>query len=357
MKVRSVLVQLEAEGFRNLESLNRDFEPGAHLFLGDNGAGKTSLLEAVYLLATTRSFRTPRIADCCRHGGERFRLGGEVLSDRRTRLDLGWEAGSRRTVNGQQATLAEHLAVLPVACWTSADAEILVGPPAERRQLLDRGVVSGRPAAIAAISRYRRALGQKRQLLLQGGGELSTWNRVLAEAAAELIALRSAYAEKLGGALAEVLEESRLGFPPIELRYRASPRSAQGGADAIEEELAAVEGRERRLQQALLGPHRDDLVIRWDGHQIRRVASAGERKALGLALLAAQGQILETAERSPIYLLDDADTELDRRRLESLWRVFGGCGQLFLTSNRPAVWEEVEIAHRWRLRDGRVAAE
>ncbi len=353
-----MLVQLEAEGFRNLESLLRGFEPGAHLFLGDNGAGKTSLLEAVYLLATTRSFRTPRIADCGRHGGDRFRLGGEVESDRRTRLDLGWEAGSRRrTVNGQQTSLAEHLAVLPIACWTSADAEILVGPPAERRQLLDRGVVSRRPVAIAAISRYRRALGQKRQLLLRGGGELAPWNRVLAESAAELIARRAAYAERLAAALAAVLEECRLGFPPIELRYRASPRSGQGGADAVEEALAAVAGRERRLQQPLVGPHRDDLVIRWDGHEIRRVASAGERKALGLALLAAQGRILEAAERSPIYLLDDADTELDRRRLESLWRVFGGCGQLFLTSNRPAVWEAVEIAHRWRLRDGRVVAE
>lgn len=350
-----MLVQLEAEGFRNLESLSLAFEPGAHLFLGDNGAGKTSLLEAVYLLATTRSFRTFRIADCCRHGGVRFGLAGEVERASRVCLELAWEAeGRRRAVNGQQTSLAEHLAVLPVVCWSSRDVEVLIGPPAERRQLLDRGVVSHKPAAIAAISRYRQALQQKRQLLLRGGGELETWNRVLAEAAAELIALRSAQAERLERALGEVLERCELGFPPIELHYRSSPRSGLAGAAAIEEELAAVRRRERRLQQSLLGPHRDDLEVRWDGREVRRVASAGERKALGLALLAAQGRILEAVDRAPVYLLDDADTELDRRRLESLWRVFSGCGQLFLTSNRPAVWESVELVHRWRLSDGRV---
>ncbi len=351
-----MLVQLEAEGFRNLEPLSRAFEPGSHLFLGDNGAGKTSLLEAVYLLATTRSFRTPRIADCCRHGGSRFRLGGEVDRRSRVRLEVGWEAGGRwRTVNGQQASLAEHLAALPVVCWSSGDVEVLVGPPAGRRQLLDRGVVSRRPAAIAAISRYRRALQQKRELLARGGGELATWNQVLAPAAAELIALRAAYAGRLARALAEVLDRSGLGFPPIELRYRPSPPAGLEGA-AIAEELAAVRRRERRMQQPLVGPQRDDLEVRWDGREVRRVASAGERKALGLALLAAQGRILEGMDRVPIYLLDDADTELDRRRLESLWRVFGACGQLFLTSNRPAVWESVEIAHRWRLSEGRIAA-
>ncbi|MEE8526008.1 MAG: hypothetical protein V3T72_18885, partial [Thermoanaerobaculia bacterium] len=91
-----------------------------------------------------------------------------------------------------------------------------------------------------------------------------------------------------------------------------------------------------------------------DGHEIRRVASAGERKALGLALLAAQGRILETAGRAPIYLLDDADSELDSGRLESLWRVFGCCDQLFVTSRRPPIWETVTVDHRWQLTAGRV---
>jgi DNA replication and repair protein RecF len=350
-----LLVQIEAEDFRNLERLSCTFAGGSHLFLGRNGAGKTSLLEAVYLLATTRSFRTPRVSDGCRHGASSFRLAAEVDGDRRVRLELGWQSGERwRTVNGQRGSLAEHLAVLPVVCWSSGDVEILVGPPAGRRQLLDRGLVGLKSSVISVITRYRRVVEEKRQLLLRGGGELETWNRVLAEAAADLVRLRAAQVERLGTTLQQVLAESALGFPPVEMRYRCSPRCALEGADAIERKLASVSGRERRKQQLLLGPHRDEVAITWDGHDIRQVASAGERKALGLALLAAQGRILEAAGRSPLYLLDDADAELDGGRLESLWRVFGSCGQLFATSSRPQIWEAVAVDHQWRLEAGRL---
>ncbi len=339
-----------------MEPLHRSFGAGAHLVLGNNGAGKTNLLEAVYLLATTRSFRASQLADCCRHGGDSFELSGEVESEVRQRLEVVWSEGRRqRAVNGRRTSLAEHLASLPVVCWTSGDAGILTGPPAARRRLLDRGVVSLRPASIEAVTRFQQALRQKRHLLQHGGSELEVWNRVFATAAAELIALRAAYTERLRDALREVLEVCRLGLPDIEISYRCSLASGHDGAAAIEAELASVSERERRQQQVLAGPHRDDLRIRWDGHDLRRVASAGERKALGLALLAAQGQALGTAGRAPTYLLDDADTELDRHRLEALWRFFGEAGQLLATSNRPQIWESLDIIHRWSCEAGRIA--
>lgn len=353
-----MLVQLAADGFRNLAPLSRTFGPGSHLFLGPNGAGKTSLLEAIYLLATTRSFRTSQVSDCCSHQASAFKLGAEVDTDRRVRLDVGWQDGQRwRAVNGDRTSLAEHLAVLPVVSWSFADVEILGGPPKVRRQFLDRGIVGRRPAAIALITRYRRAAQEKRQLLLHGGQELATWNRVLAAAAADLIRLRAGYAEELSQTLSKVLAGAELGFPAIEVRYRSSPRCGREGAEAIEDELAAIGRRELAARQLLLGPHRDELVILWDGHPVRRVVSAGERKALGLALLAAQGRVLEGAGRVPIYLLDDADAELDRGRLEALWRIFAAHRQVFATSSRPQVWEGIEIDHRWRIEAGRIVQE
>ena len=357
-----MLAELEAHGFRNLESVRASFSGGAHLFLGDNGAGKTSLLEAIYLLATTRSFRTAQIADCLRHGGEGFRLLAEVHGDSRTRLELGWEAGAggggragrKRRVNGNKTSLAEHLAVLPVICWSSGDLEILLGPPTARRRFIDRGVLGLRPTAIREFTRYRQALDEKRQLLLRRGGELEVWNRVLAQTAAGLIRRREDFVKRLEIALAEVIEQCELGFPPIGLRYRCSPAQGQEGEEAIYEALAAAETRERRRERPLLGPHRDELRILWDGHGIRRVASAGERKALGLALLAAAGRILEGAGRRPIFLLDDADTELDNHRLKALWRIYGEVSQLFATSNRPQIWEDLAIGHRWLLDQGKL---
>jgi DNA replication and repair protein RecF len=106
------------------------------------------------------------------------------------------------------------------------------------------------------------------------------------------------------------------------------------------------------MRRPLVGPHRDDLEIRWSEHRIRRVASAGERKALGLALIAAQGRILAEKGRSPIYLLDDADTELDQERLAAIWQAFAPAKQLIATSNRPQIWSHLGIDRHWHCQAG-----
>lgn len=352
-----MLARLEARGFRNLEPFDLAFGQGVHLILGPNGAGKTSLLEAVYLLATTRSFRTPRIQDCLRHGASGLRLVGEVEAASRVRLELSWHGDQKqRLVNGGRVSLAEHLAILPVVSWTAQDIEVLIGSPAERRRFLDRGVLGQRPSALVVLSRYRKALEEKRRLLDRSSSEAEwqTWNRILAEAASEFIQLRATYTERLTRLLGKILESCHLGFPPIELRYLPSPRCGLEGADRIYDELVSVGARERQSHRLLLGPHRDDLRISWDGHELRRFASAGERKALGLALVTAHGEVLAESGRRATYLLDDVDTELDRERLEALWSFFGGSEQLLASSNRPWVWETITVDHRWHCEAGRI---
>lgn len=351
-----MLRELEARDFRNLEPLHCAIGAGAHLVCGDNGAGKTSLIEAIYLLATTRSFRTSQTADCRRHGSKAFTLRGEVESAQRSRLELTFQQRKiERRVNGARVPLSQHLAVLPVVCWTRRDREILVGAPAERRRFIDRGITGLRPASLEVLTRYRRALDGKRRLLNGGRvslDELRSWNQVLADAAAMLIKLRSDYTVQLQQAFATVLDISGLEFPDITLRYRPSPAGATEGVDALNQSLEEIEAREIKLERPLLGPHRDELDIRWGGHPIRRVASAGERKALGLLLLASQGRILEEAGKVPLYLLDDADTELDATRLQALWKIFGGARQMFATSNRPQIWRPLDGLTHWSCARG-----
>lgn len=363
-----MLTRLAVRGFRNLMSTSGDaddwldlsFGPAGHLFLGDNGAGKTSLVEAVYLLATTRSFRTPKIADCLRHGGDGFFLRGETAD--RAGLEVAWVEGERiRRLNGGRSSLAEHLAVLPVVPWTQTDIDVLVGPPQARRRFLDRGIIGRRPASIEVTARYRRALQEKRKLLqgtFRGEGIrdlLTSWNQVLAKSAAELALLRRDQVEALDVELREVLALCELGLPAIELRYKPSPKDALQGEQVIFERLEAVADRELAAQQPVLGCHRDELDIRWQGRPIRQVASAGERKALGLALTAAHGQVMSTNGVRPTYLLDDVDTELDEGRLASLWKFFGRSGQVLATSNRPAVWSNLEVPLRFRCSAGTIS--
>jgi DNA replication and repair protein RecF len=361
-----VLAQLTANGFRNLAPLSLSPAAGSHLFLGGNGAGKTSFLEAVYVLATTKSFRTKQIADCIRHGvdpTDLFHLEGEVTNGARTRLEVAYGRDFRlRTLNGRNAPLAEHLAVLPVVAWAAADVEILSGAPRLRRRFLDRGVVGLRPTTLEILGRYREALRQKRGLLASGGPGLEAWNELLAGVAAELIARRKVYVDALAGRLAEVLAESGLSFPPVELAYRPSPASGLEGAEAIVRSFERIADRERQRQLPLLGPHRDDLEIRWGEHEVGRVASAGERKALSLLLLAAHGRVLDAAGARPVYLLDDIDAELAPPTLTAVWEVFtggeqgdSGAGQFFATSNRPQVWLTLPVGTLWQVEAGRIA--
>lgn len=352
-----MLVRLTTENFRNLEPL--DWSPGAgvHLLLGDNGSGKTSLLEAIYLATTTRSFRTANLLECGRAGSDRGLVRVEVDGAARVALTVEWRgARRRRTSNAKVVPLAEHVGAQPILAWTAAESALLTGGPSHRRRFLDRGLVAGRPAALDTLQRYREVLTQKKQLLQQGGEEIAEWNRLLAESGAELLGLRAAYVARLERAFADVLAASGSRFAGTRLVHRPSPEEGLGGAEALFARLMRSVATERARGLPLLGPHRDDLVLLWREQEIRKLASAGERKLLGLALLAAQARLLTEDRREPLVLLDDADAELDRRALARAWLGFGFLPQILASSNRPEVFEALPIDARWRLDEGRLSA-
>ncbi|MCH9650859.1 MAG: DNA replication and repair protein RecF [Deltaproteobacteria bacterium] len=350
-----MLQELSLSTFRNLENLRWQPSKGSHLLLGGNGAGKTSLLEAVYLLSTTRSFRTSRINDCCQHGSSSFSLEGEILGESRVRLETSWKLRSKvRRLNGSEVALAKYLAAQPIVAWTHADADLLSGPPEPRRRFLDRGVMGTQPTALDLFGRYRRVLAHKRHVLQQGPQDLEIWNEMLAPVAFEMTALRARYVTKLARSLEEVLQLCSFPFPAITVHYRPSLNEVQSQEDVLAA-LRALEGEEKRRQRPLLGPQRDDLEVVWDDHSLRRVASQGERKAIGLALAAAHGKVLEQGGVKPIYLLDDADAELAKDTLEAVWKAFYGVEQVFASSNRPEVWDSIPFAKTWTLRLGQIS--
>jgi DNA replication and repair protein RecF len=348
-----LLAQLAAENFRNLEPLTWEPGPGSHLLLGDNGSGKTSLLEAIYLLATSRSFRTANLADCSRAGTTRFSLRAEVENAARFSLAVDWSTRSRRrSLNGRAAPLAEHVAVLPVLAWTVAETELLTGAPALRRRFLDRGLVVARPAALEVLKNYSEALQHKRRLLQDGAVGLEVWNELIAQHGAAVIGLRRDYLARLQQAFSAVLESSGSRFSGAVLVYRPSPLEGLAGSEALLARLQRSVGTERDRKLPLLGPQRDDLVLQWREREIRTTASAGERKGLGLALLAAQASILCEDGRTPLVLLDDADTELDRGALARAWSTFVHLPQMIASTNRPEVFEDLPLGRRWRLDRG-----
>ncbi len=348
-----MLSEIIFRGFRNLA--DGAWRPGAggQLLVGPNGAGKTSLLEAVYLLATSKSFRASRLADCCRHGREEFTLFGRLEGEIRVEIELRWGApGIERRANGKAAALTDYLAAMPVIAWSAGEARLIDGIPEIRRRFLDQGVVGLRPAALAVLGRYRRALEQKRRLLKSGGRGLEAWNEVLAGSAADLIAHRRAYVGELESAFSELVKEVDLELPSLELRYLPSPAGVGETAIELFEHLSGLEPREREMGQPLAGPHRDELKLYWGSHEVRRVSSAGERKLFGLLISAARGRILASHGREPLILLDDLDAELDEGRLDRLWGLFAGWPQVFASTTDEGLAERLGGLTAWRLERG-----
>lgn len=377
-----MITQLIARGFRNLEDLEWSLQSGCHLLVGGTGAGKTSLLEAIYLVSTTRSFRTRQLADCRRResrfegasrqevaeapldtggnadadGARGYFVAADLSGAARNRLEVGWDTatGSRRAVNEKTGPLADHLGHLPLLAWSSAEVETLIGGPDLRRRLLDRGIVGRSPQTLELFSRYHQALRHKRRLLREGFAGLEAWNEVLAPAAAAVAAERARQAAALDRSLEEALERSTLRYPQLRIEYRPSPPEALEGPDALLERLNAVSSSEKESRRVLIGSHRDRVRCLWGELEVRQVASAGERKAYGLLLLAAQASVLREAGRDPVLLLDDLDTELDRSTLAALWQTLIGAPQTFVSSNRPEVFEGLGMDHQWQVANGRV---
>jgi DNA replication and repair protein RecF len=342
-----VLTRLTVHRFRNLDDLSWEVGPGAHLVVGRNGVGKTSLLEAVYVAATARSFRTADLEDCARRDSTGDPAGfvarAEAVGPPLAALAVSWgEAGLVRTLDGKAVPLADYLGVLPVVAWTRREDEILAGVPERRRRMIDAGLVAERGERVGVLARHRRVLVHKRELLRRRQSGLETWNALLAECAVELARLRAEWVERLAARLGEALEAAGRDFPPITLRYEPSPVSALAGADAAAESFAAAAADEIRLGRPCIGPHLDRLSILWGGVEVSRVASAGERKALGLLLAAAQAALLAGAGKAPTLLADDVDAELDLDVLRPLWRVLTAGRQVLATSSRSEILEALQ---------------
>ena len=346
--------------FRALAPTDWRPQPGFNLIHGANGSGKSSLLEAIYLTATGKSFRTPTLAECCARGEESFLVQAEVERDGVWDLGLAFSAAGRRlTLQDKPSTVAEHLELLPVVTWTEAERDLVAGPTSGRRRFLDRAALLLRPTRLAEHLELHRVLAQKRHLLASGGRatELEAWNELLAPLVARRAAERAELTARLAAAAGTLLAREGSDLPPLRLTYQPSPSVALDGAPAVAEALARAAASERERGQPLLGPQRDRVEILLASSAARRSPSAGERKVLVLSLLAGVAQCLAASGRAPLVLLDDLDAELDRARLALAAGLFADALQTLATTSRPEVFAGLQPGARWSLAKGALAGD
>ncbi len=361
------LIDLSAQSFRNLSDSGFRFSQSTNVVLGANGAGKTSLLEALVVLGNLRSFRTNSLRRAVRHGANTFRLTGTVsLNDRTHRLEQVVEVGppiSRALrVDGAPVDVERYLQFLPVFAISGHDRELVEGGPDGRRAFLDRFVFLLRPRYIEELRAYRRTLRQRNAALIVGSSddEIAAWEAPLASAAARVVVARQQGAAVLVDRFAEVWKElSMSASPPITLDYRSEPWSGPSEEvekveDLYRQRYNETRTRDRQMGFTVDGPHRHDLSLKTDGRSVRYVLSSGQTKRVAAALrLATLAQVeKERNEQFPV-IVDDVDAELDGAALTLLVQRLGNERQLFLSSTSERVAELAgPHGHPIRLENG-----
>ncbi len=342
---------IETENFRNLES-NVRCGHDLNILIGLNGQGKTNWLEAVNILATTRSFKTARLAEAVKFGEEMAIIRGRVGRSEDIHRDLqAVIQGNQKSffVNGKREVVHTYLSQLHAVVFNADELEIVRGHPDSRRRFLDQAIVSIHPPYVQTLADYNRVIKQKNVLLQAAQDErisqekaaeqLQPWNEQLITHASRIHRSRVRYVERLNDAL----ETNLLGTEEIRMRYVSS---LEGKGDLADFEGLLAERLKLRVQAetaagySLIGPHRDDLEILLDGHELRKYGSAGQQRSVLLLLQLANIRVYHAQQQEyPLFLLDDIDAELDYQRIGKLLEFLDGKTQTFATTSKESFVE------------------
>lgn len=343
---RVELRSLSIRDFRNLRRLDLTLPPEGLAVVGENGHGKTNLLEAIYYLQLFRSVRGARDQDVVRFGERVFRVAAslEVAGSPRT-ASIAFDRQLRRKKvvvdDVEVSRLSDALGALPCVLFSPRDVALVTGAPAERRRFVDVALALSSRRYLGALQHYRAALARRNAALrdaMRGAdpGAAAVWEPALARHGAVLWSERVAWVERWAPEYARLC--AAIGErAPAELRYSTQLEPTGSVEEALLAALEARRGVDLRRGLTHAGPHRDDLELRLGERDLRLFGSAGQQRTAALALRALEARTLRSAVgAAPMLLLDDPFAELDSRRAARILALLGdgGLGQTLLTVPR-----------------------
>jgi DNA replication and repair protein RecF len=344
------LLKLQVADFRCLQQAALEFDPRFTFLWGPNAAGKTSVLEAIYLLGRGRSFRTKHLEHLIRRGAQRCIVQATLAAVAATSIAIeGSAQGVKARINGEPGSLADLALALPVQVIDPDVHKIIEEGPGARRRFLDWGVFHVEPQFVSHWRAHRHILKQRNASLRARQAPVLTrvWDAGLVRTAEFLTGARDRYVQALADPVDRIGREL-LGLP-IALEYRRGWNPELSFPEALDASWSLDS--ERGLTQ--VGPQRAEVIVRVDGILARDKISRGQQKLLAASLLLAQLALFDGAGRRPVLLLDDPAAELDSEHLAAFIReVTAQTVQLVVTSLTPTHPGFGMPQRRYRLENG-----
>jgi DNA replication and repair protein RecF len=355
------LAQLRLRDFRNYARLDIDFPPGFHLLLGNNAQGKTNILEAIYLVATLRSFRGVGGAQMIRHGQKGYFVGAKVMGQGPHEVKMYWSVQQRSLVldGSPVKRLADYLGVLRTVVFCTEDLQLVKGSGRFRRRFMDLLLSQTEPTYLPLLQRYARALRARNALLRLAQPDpiaLESFSRELANVGQEIIRFRSILIPRFAPTARQA--HARISVGTEELRMEYIPNLRGDFSVALAQSMA----RDRALRQTSVGPHRDELSLLLNERSVAQFGSEGQKRTVAIALKTAQAEHLNQAHGvPPVLLIDDIMGELDLKRrtgfIPLLEETRRARGQVFMTATEENWPRELGTElRRWIVQEGRLDA-
>jgi DNA replication and repair protein RecF len=373
LRGRSMFLQrLALQHFRNYAHADISIDKKVNIFVGPNAQGKTNLLEAIFVLALTKSHRTHQDKELLDWNGGETLLHAEVERRYGTcTLDLSLSPkGKKAKINGlEQKKLSNFIGAMNVVMFAPEDLEIVKGSPGVRRRFLDMEIGQVHPGYLYELSQYQKILQQRNNLLKLGPGRgdadmamLDVWSDQLARHGVKIIKKRQNFIKKLQTWAERIHAGITAGQESLRIEYAPSLPLAQELDEAVLFDqfmikLSQAKDQELRRGMTLVGPHRDDLLFYINGKEAHVYGSQGQQRTTALSLKLAEIELIreETGEY-PLLLLDDVLSELDEHRQTQLIQTFQSKVQTFITTTGTdsVHLDRLEDASVFHVRQGRV---
>ena len=318
--------RIKLENFRNYESEQVLFSPDVNIIYGNNGMGKTNLIEALYFFSYARSFRA-KSKEFLRHGAEMATIELDFISkNRKQSADIIFTKDNKKKIMVNEINISKNSELLGnfiCVLFTPDELSLVKDGPDKRRRFLDTSIVSLRPTYFSALSAYASCLKQKNALLKSGRVSLlDIWDEKLSEYGAIIAQMRQSYINNLAEKANKAQRDISGGKEDLEVSYSHSYKigeTKKETKDYILEKVLEARKREIEYGMSLTGPHRDDLIFKINSYNAKSYGSQGQQRSIVLSMKIAQMEIIkEQEDEYPQLLLDDVMSELDITRRDYL---------------------------------------